>query len=209
MFYHDYIPYTADSADGGMRVMHWSNDSRYGYFYTSLGGDGGECFYGGYDTGSGLFRLDLQTGQTKAILPLNDDLRWYGFSISPTDRRLVYGIRSLDLQILDLTTGQLINVGHKKNFSQSGGYIWSTDGLEFVYSTVTYTPNHTGIENYSLRLVNAVSGSEQILFEAPDECFDTISWTENDILTIEKNYARTKVEFDLNSNTIISETTTP
>lgn len=209
MFYHDYIPATADSADGGMRVMHWSNDSRYVYFYTWLSGSVGECFYNGYDTGSGLFRLDLQTGQTKEILPLNDDLRWYGFSISPTGKQLVYGVRSLDLQILDLTTGQLINVRHKKNFSQSGGYIWSPDGLEFVYSTVTYTPDHVGRENYSLRLVDALSGRERILLEVPDACFDTVSWAEDNILTLTKNYNEALIEFDLNSNTIMSETTTP
>jgi len=145
MFYHDYIPGTAKFADGGMRVVHWSNDSRYAYFYTSLGGSVAECFYEGYDTGEGLFRLDLQTGKTNEILPLNDDLRWYGFSFSPADRHLVYGVRAIDLSILDVTTEGTINVAHEKDFSQGGGYVWSPDKLKFVYSTVKYLPIHLNL----------------------------------------------------------------
>lgn len=206
LLYHDYIP-DQDFADGGMLVVHWSKDGRYVYFTSHLGGSVGECFYDGWDTGSGLFRLDLQNGQTKSTLPLSDNLVWYGFSISPTDRRLVYGIRSLDLKILDLSTGQLINVSHEKDFSQGGGYVWSSAGLGFVYSTVTYKPDY-GREGYSLRIVDARSGNEQILLESTEDCFDPVSWMEENILTVErydKNYDRTLIEFDLNSNKIISE----
>lgn len=208
LLYHDYIP-DQDFADGGMLVVHWSKDGRYAYFTSHLGGSVGECFYDGWDTGFGLFRFDLQKGQTKATLPLINNLVWYGFSISPTDRRLVYGIRSLDLKILDLSTGQSINVGHEKDFSQGGGYVWSSDGLGFVYSTVTYKPDY-GREGYSLRIVDARSGNEQILLESTEDCFDPVSWIEENILTVkrfDRNYDRTLIEFDLNSNNIISETT--
>lgn len=209
LLYRDYIPHT-EFADGGILVVHWSKDGRYAYFTSFLGGDGGECFFDRFDTGSGLFRLDLQTGQTKAILPLNDNLIWYSFSISPTDKRLVYGVRSMDLKVLNITTGRLIEVAHEKNFSQGSGYIWSSDGLKFVYSTVTDKPDHVGREGYSLRLVDAQTGSERIILESPEDCFVTMSWTEDSILTIErydKNYDRTLIEFDLSSNKIISEAT--
>lgn len=208
LLYHDYIP-AQDFADGGMLVVHWSKDGRYAYFTSHLGGSVGECFYDGWDTGSGLFRLDLQKGQTKATLPLINNLVWYGFSISPTDRRLVYGIGSLDLKILDLSTGQSINVGHEKDFSQGGGYVWSSDGLGFVYSTVTYKSDY-GRVGYSLRIVDARSGNEQILLESKEDCFDPVAWIGENILKVERydrNYDRTLIEFDLNSNNIISETT--
>jgi hypothetical protein len=63
---------------------------------------------------------------------------------------------------------------------------------------------------YSLRLVDAQTGSERILLESPDKCFAARSWSDNNILTIEsydKNYDRTSVEYDLNLNKIISGAT--
>ena len=209
--YNDYIP-NVESADGGMRVAHWSNDSRYAYFHTSLGGDGGECFYEGYDTGVGLFRLDLQTGQTTEILPLNDNLVWYGFSFSPTDKWFVYGIETVDLVIFNITTGESINVANKEEFSQGGGYIWSPDGSQFVYSTLKYVPNNVDRESYTLRLVDAQTGSERILLEAKTNCYLARKWNENNILLIEyddENYNRAIMEFDIISNTIISASASP
>jgi hypothetical protein len=206
MFYHDYIPDVV-FADGGMRVVHWPNDGRYVYFYSSLGGSVGECFYEGYDTGEGLFRLDLQTGQTEEILPLiNENPVWYGFSFSPTDRWLVYGIRTLDLVILDIMTGESINIAHKKDFSQGGGYLWSPDGSQFEYSTVKYLPNNVGRVGYTLRLVDVKTGVEQILLESKTSCYLAKEWKDNGVLIIEyddENYNRALMQYDLNSNTII------
>lgn len=205
--YQDYIPPMDFVPDGGMSVIHWSSDEKYAYFTSFLGGDGGECFFGNQlDTGSGLFRVDLETGNAVAILPVGGDYLWYSFSLSPTDRRLVYGARSLDLKVLDLQTGQLTNVAHMSDFSQGGQYIWSPDGLKFVYSTVLYEEQQARL-NYSIRLVDAQSGTERILLESPDACFAVTSWTENNILTLEKNYGQTLAKFDLNTNKIISEAT--
>lgn len=211
MLYHDYIP-DVEGADGGMSVIHWSNDSRYAYFYSSLGGDGGECFYEGYDTGAGVFRLDLQTGKTKEILSTNNTFFWYGFSFSPTDRRFVYGIHARDLVILDLQTGESIEVAHKTDFSQGGGYVWSPDGLQFLYSTVEYLPENLDTAGYTLRLVNAKTGLEQILFESKTNCYLAKTWDTDNILQIEysdENYKRAIMEYDLQSNTIISAAASP
>lgn len=206
--YREYIPHLDFDPDGGMSVVHWSKDGRYAYFTSFPRGSAGECFYGRLpDTGFGLFRIDLETGHTVSILPVNDDYFWYSFSISPTDRRFVYGVRSLNLKVLDVKTGQRINVAHEADFSQGGGYVWSPDGLKFVYSTVT--SNDRGERfGYSLRLVDTQSGSEQILLESPNDCFEAISWTEDNTLILEKNYNEAFVEFDLISNQIISESTT-
>jgi hypothetical protein len=209
--YDDYIP-NVESADGGMRVAHWSNDSRYAYFHTSLGGSIGECFYEGYDTGVGLFRLDLQTGQTTQILPLNDNSVSYGFSFSPIDKWLVYGIETVDLVIFDITTGESINVAHKEEFSQGGGYVWSPDGLRFVFSSLKYRPDKIERESYTLRLVDAQTGVERILLESKTNCYLARKWQENNILLIEhydENYNRALMEYDLNSDTIINASASP
>jgi len=207
--YKDYIQAANAFPDGGLAVIHWTSDGRYAYFASYHSGDGGECFVGFLDSGSGLFRLDLQTGSTTTLLPLSDNYAWYGFSFSPTDRRLVYGARSRDLKVLDITTGQVNNLSSAKDFSQSGDYVWSSDGFNFLYSTVLYNEISEPI-SYSLRLVNAQTGGEQILLESPDRCFAARSWSDNNILTIEsydKDYNQTLVEYDLNLNKIISGAT--
>jgi len=203
--YRDYIPQMDFVPDGGMAVVHWLNDGKYAYFTSFFGGDGGECFYDGGDRGSGVFRVNLQTGQSTTILPLNNNFWWYGFSFSPTDRRLVYGARARDLKLLDLKTGEVININPASNFSEGGGFLWSSDGLMLVYSTVKYLPNHVGREGYTLRLVDAQTGSERILLDSPVDCFNAKSWTEDNILILEKNYSEELIEFDLHSNKIISE----
>jgi WD40 repeat protein len=209
LVYRDYISVTDFMPDGGLSVVHWSNDERYVYFNSFVHASGGECFVRGNvaDSGLGLFRLDLNIGNITTILPLRDNFGWYGYSFSPTDRRLVYGAYARELKILDLNTGKLININPIIDLSEGGGYLWSPDGLELVYSTVLY--NEISQPNaYSLRLIDAQSGSERILLESPEDCFDAKSWTEDNTLIVEKNYGQTLIEFDLNSNKIISETAT-
>jgi hypothetical protein len=202
--YKDYVQPLASSPNGGLAVIRWTSNGQYAYFASLTGGEGGECFVGWLDSGRGLFRLDLQTGNTSAILPLFDDFGWYGFSFSPTDRRLVYGARSRDLQILDITTGQLINIASVNGFEQSGGYTWSPDGLKLAYSTVLDINNGENFK-YTLQLADAQTGSDQILLESSENCFNVRSWSDSNILTIES-----LVEYDLNSNKIISgATSTP
>lgn len=209
--YHDYID--VSYADGGMLIIHWSNDSRYVYFKTDIGGSVGECYYEGYDTGRGVFRLDLQTGQVNEILPLTNGYAFYNFSFSPIDKWMVYSIniisvnpflRNAQLKILNITTGKSIDVSHVKELNESGGFIWSSDGKEFIYSTLLYKDSYER-DSYSLRLVNAETGAEKIILEAQMACFLVVEWKDN-ILKIEKNYNESIIEFDLNTNTIFSET---
>jgi hypothetical protein len=209
LVYRDYIQSNDIFPEGGLAVIHWTSDGQYAYFASYHLGDGGECFIGFLDSGSGLFRLNLQTGSTTTIRPLRDNFNWYKFSFSATDRRLVYGAHSQDLKLLDITTGQVTELFPASDFDQSGDFVWSPDGLKFVYSTVLDISSGESV-NCALRLVDAQSGGERILLESPDNCFAARSWSENNILTIErydKNYERTLVEYDLNSNTIISEAT--
>jgi len=177
------------------------------YFLSSIGGSGAECFYyyRNSERGEGLFRLDLQTGQTNAVFPPSNG--WYSFAFSPTDRRLVYGLSARDLKILDLTTGEIVDVASGSDNYETGGYLWSPDGLQLVYSVLTRDEQDER-DKYSLRLVDARSGIEQILFEAPDQCFSAVSWITNDVFVFERygsDDGRTLIEYDL--NTFIHEST--
>jgi len=117
--------------------------------------------------------------------------------------------------VLDIMTGESVNVAHEKDFSEGGGYVWSPDESHFVYSTVKYLPNNMGgREGYTLRLVAAKTGVERILFESKTSCYLVKEWKDDNVLLIEydyddENYNRVIMEYDINSNTIISASATP
>lgn len=202
LLYKNYIPQLDFSPDGGMAVAHWTKDGRYAYFFSFLGGDGHHCFVKGWDTGAGLFRLDLQTGETNEVLPPNTTYWWYSFSFSPTDKRLVYGVQAEEFHILDIKTGQTINVEKSKGLDEGGGVVWSHDGLQFVYSTIFENSISDKFET-SIRLVDAQTGNEKIILETINNCYVVREWTTSNILVIESYAEKLLIKFDLNSNTII------
>jgi len=66
---NDYI-FTGDGSfwpDGGITTVLWSADGKYVFFTSYYAGDGGECYVPNTDIAAGLFRLDLETGQTISI----------------------------------------------------------------------------------------------------------------------------------------------
>ena len=212
LIYRDYIPgYDIVGDDGEISVAHWSNDGRYAYFNSYSNGSGGECYVPSTKGGFGLFRLDLETGEVSTILPLGKTFRWYGFSFSPTDRRLIYGIGARDFMILDLKTGDITNIYPVKEFGEGGGFLWSSDGLEFVYSTVKYNYQMQNV-TYSLRLVDVKTGNERILFESEKSCYEAQEWVGDRVLLIEyddENHKRALMQYDLNSNTTIDAPVSP
>jgi len=63
---------------------------------------------------------------------------------------------------------------------------------------------------YSLRFVNTQTGSEQVLLESNQECFMARVWKNSHTVVVERhgaNQAQTLIEYDLNSNSVISEST--
>lgn len=208
MVYRDFIEDMR--AGDGLGVVHWSPDQKYAYFASFPTIDSFECYLGKNSQyfGKGLFRLDLQTGVVTTILPMQDNFS-FDFSFSPTGRRLIYQTYPSGLIILDIKTGESISVKAVEKNRSGGGYLWSSDGLELIYSTVIYNEISEPIA-YSLRLVDAQTGSQRILIESPENCFAAKSWSDNNVLTIEsydKDYNQILVEYDLNSNKIISKAT--
>lgn len=67
-------------------------------------------------------------------------------------------------------------------------------------------------EGFSLRLVDAQTGSERILLESKTSCYLAKEWRETGVLLIEyndENYNRILMEYDLNSNAFIDIPATP
>lgn len=204
LLYHDYLPELDFFPDGYMAVAHWSNDGNYAYFFSNLGGDGHYCFVKGWDSGVGLFQLNLKDGTVNTILPPNTTYWWYSFTFSPTDKRLVYGIQGKDFYILDMTNRNPIQVHNVKDFDEGGGVVWSRDGLKFVYSTVISDYENNKYET-SIRLVDSLTGQEQILLETIDDCYSVEKWENDMTLYIESEAERLVYEYDLDTKRIINK----
>lgn len=217
LVYKDYTQRGGVFWDEGFRVVHWSGDGRYAYINLFFWGDGGECFtfVSQEQHGKALLRLDLQTGLTTTILPLKTT-GGYGFSFAPTGRRLVYTSSSLGIKILDLQTGQPIDVDAARQFEGHGNYIWSPDGLRFVYSTAEYN-DQWDVDNYSLRVVDGRTGKNEVVLESAQSCFAARDWKNDRILVVERfdpapkvpvpELKVTVIEYDLSLNQILNEST--
>lgn len=210
LVHRDYTQRAGILFDEGFRVVHWPNDGTYAYLSLFFHGDGSVCFthMRPEQHGKGLLRLDLQTGSVTTVLPLGDQVG-YGFSFAPTGRRLVYEVYSLGLKILDIQTGQLIDVDPERQFDVGGNYIWSPDGLQFVYSNVSYT-DQWAVANYSLRLVDGKTGKDQIILESAQNCFAVKNWKDDHTIVVESfnpDLKVTVIEYDLSLNQVLNEST--
>lgn len=203
LLYKNYIPQLDFSPDGGMAVAHWTNDGRYAYFFSSLGGDGNYCFVKGWDSGAGLFRLDLENGTVSPVLPPNTTYWWYSFSFSPTDKRLVYGVQGKDFYILDMAEREPFMFRKLSEFEEGGGVVWAEDGLQFVYSTVINDYENNKYET-SVRLVDSLTGKEQVILETINDCYSVKEWNGN-TLFIASDAERVLIEFDLISKSVINK----
>jgi hypothetical protein len=211
LVYRDFIQQGEVVPDGGLSVVYWSDDGRFAYFNSFISGSGGYCFFSGnvLNYGKGLFRLDLNTGISTVILPLQENFIGYDFSFSPSGTQLVYETHLSGVKVLDLETGNIVTVLSVSEFDGVGGFFWSPNSVQIIYSAVK-SINYGESIIYSLRLADTQLGYEKMIFESKENCFATRLWSDYDILTVERydeNYDRIIVEFDLNSNEIISEAT--
>jgi hypothetical protein len=204
LHYSDYYPHP-DFAN--IFIEHWSNDSRYLYFSIENTGSGGHCYVGYDGSGFGLFRLDVQTGETSIVLPLKSGYERYTWSFSPTGRRFIYEQSKNTIGIWDLYTGEITSVLQlPENNIHAGGFRWSQDGLKIIYTVAWLDSNER--YHFKLYLTDLTTNSTYVLMTPPDEkCIRASSWAEKDLLNIEIvddiNFESYRIVFDVNSNQII------
>jgi hypothetical protein len=120
-------------------IAAWTLDGRYLFFGPMATIDG---IYPFPDNAMALLRMDLQTGQVQTILSGNRDYdqpRFYALSVSPTGRRVAYifyenYLAPIDIQILDLRTGEAQVISLDPLYSDGGWFSWSDDGIELTLS---------------------------------------------------------------------------
>jgi hypothetical protein len=176
-----YLDYTNHPEDGLISLETWSSDSRYAYFYTSGYFDPIGCYYN--NGGFGLFRLDVQTGETATILPLRPDGYAYIWSFSSTGRMLLYQSIGSSLQFLDLKTGATTQLQPLPDHTDFGGFRWSPDGLSVAFTLMKQAPDGAG--TYYLNLIDVNSASLRTLMTSqPDQCLAASFWLNENSLVV-------------------------
>ncbi|HEX2997039.1 MAG TPA: hypothetical protein VHP14_19615 [Anaerolineales bacterium] len=113
-----------------LQPVFWSADGLYLYFAPSRGSveDGDRCSSRQGDH-YGLFRLNLNWGMWKALIPSAVSFPGYDIEFSPTGQR--YATNADGIRITDLKTGDLTEV---KVDGVVMDMLWSPDGLHLAYS---------------------------------------------------------------------------
>src|SRR5512138_868789 len=113
-----------------LQPVFWSADGLYLYFAPSRGSveDGDQCLSRQGDH-YGLFRLNLNWGMWKALIPPAVSFPGYDIEFSPTGQR--YATDADGIRITDLKTGEVTEV---KVDGVVMDMLWSPDGLHLTYS---------------------------------------------------------------------------
>lgn len=171
-----YVDYTNHTEDGLIEFETWSHDSTYMYFYTTGYFDPIGCFY--IKGGWGLFRLNVLTGETSAVLPLQSPdypYSWYIWSFSPTGRRLIFTTANSPLQFLDLKSGLITSVPPLADHIDLGGFRWSPDGLSVAFTM--RQQGSDGAETFILNLIDLNTDSVKTLLKSyPNQCLVASYW---------------------------------
>jgi hypothetical protein len=207
---------------GSIQPIHWSSDSQIIYFETEecCGGDGANMYeiFGMPLLAYPIYRLNVQNGIWTKIVP---DQNYYSFS--PTGRRLVFFNRSnwneensfVNINIMDLKTGQVIQKSLEQ-YPAAAYVVWSRDGKRLAFTAIQRVFDWT---NFSLTLfeMEGDTGNLSALhtFEASTLIYSPISWSDDNVITIQiiKAYSNNEVAgyqyFNSGTNLFVSPTPTP
>jgi hypothetical protein len=126
---------TPEDITGSLLPMFWNPESKYLYFYTDLGydGGGGDCFrWGG---AYGLFRLNPETGDTKTILkPTNG---FPGYLVRPSTSYHYLATDSDGVLLINLQTNERTRIS--TDWPQA--LYWSPDDKYLVFTVFNCSPS--------------------------------------------------------------------
>ena len=193
---------------GGLYPIRWTNNERYLYFSSTVSLDGGGiCFYGFGQ--SGLFRVDLLTGETSAILSPRSEWDGYQISFSPDGRYLAYAV--INAYIKDLVTGQLTEIESSGDIV--GSLTWSPDGSKLAYATCKPNLDTQKVMKSAIKIYTVKSSSRRTLLEVNDDFLDIESGIGDPILKIsnenQKTFEDTYLYFDWGNEELITPTPEP
>lgn len=170
-----------------IRVVHWSKNERYLYFATCNTADTGI-------TSDLLYKLDLKTGE---ISNTNFD---YDSVFSPDDQYIVYK-HEKSIRIHEFQSGAEFYVDMSSyDFDNIGWFVWSSDQKQIAFTTQKIDERNYGyLDKYYVYILNLEDLSIHPLIESHTvfQGYYTISWTEPNLITLERfDLAKTAV-YDL------------
>jgi WD40 repeat protein len=173
--YYDLYGFRIDYKDGCVSAIHWSNDGKYLYITTRLGGDGGpDAHYK-----SSLVRVNLQNGTWM-------DTGISGvMSFSPSGQYIAYSAKESEVRILDLQSGEDTTYFTTNYYQYFLEFIWSPNGRNIVF---TGTPEDWYADDaiFALYMIDLDRKTNSKLHESAYPFFYPVSWTENDKITLDR-----------------------
>jgi len=204
-----------DLAEPWYKPFYWSKDGKFLY-YTCFHGqetDGSSKFYGNeFIDGCGVFRLDVETGETIDILPeIAPGNGYYAFSISPDEQRLVYTNQNetpVRIKLLDMNTGQKqILLTANEDILETGRFGWSPEGDKLVFMTLKISGDEKRF--YSIFILDLNSLETNLLVEDLDTRIRFVSWDEQDVISYNQDGSGSIWQLKIGSEIFAIVTITP
>ena len=167
---------------GGVKPLHWTDDSKYLYFTTT---------YCCVDTDAisqdqSLYRLDVQTGDWIEEIP--GYFNYYSFS--PAGSRLIYvpdeqtNGKSAVINIINLETGANTYIP-LNGYEQAAWAYWRKDGKAFAITAKNGGIYSTRIEEFAIALVDIETKSVKLIIKNLNDNVQVTNWKPDNILTLE------------------------
>ena len=160
--------------------------------------------YFGY--GSDVYRLDLNNGDFKIILPHLSGL-YYGQTVFSSDSHLIAFTISDEpnkISFLDSSTGKIVhNIALDGDFTRTGAFLWSEDGKQMIFAAghQGWDEEENGIALYKLNLniwgVTKILDSNTLrLVPAHKEYGDNI-WLDKNTISLVDIFTRDWYKFNI------------
>ena len=162
----------SDSYSSYLSSRYWSKDGAYLYL-VSMNTIGGPMI--NFWDGSGLLRLNLDTGKSEEILPEG----YYAFSFS-TDNRLAYIHRGYQppqfLNIMNLTRETLQSFSLGTIYCGIGHMMWSPQNDHIIFTAATCAEYPYIASLYSLVILDLVTGDYHTFYSSPNILPHPLKW---------------------------------
>jgi WD40 repeat protein len=188
--FYEFYGHLIDSGDGYVSGVHWSKDGKYLYVAIYFG-DGGPEPYFGYR--SSLARVNLENGTWK-------DTGISGvISFSPNDKYIAYSPNDSEIRIRDLQSGEESTYFAADYYLYFGNFVWSPDNQKIIF-TATPEQWHGDGSKFSLYMIDLESKTISNLHETSFPFYYPVSWTETNIVTLNKFEEFEEWSLDLSTN---------
>jgi WD40 repeat protein len=171
--------YGEDACIGGiLYIDHWYKAGRYVFVSADYQIDRATNFR------FGLYRIDAETGQASAYLPLNGTA--YNYAFSPDDEKYAYVTASDNyfLHVISMETGHDSTLTVPGRYSNVGELIWSPDSSRLVMVSRGIGWEEKLEVGFSLVMLDAQSGKFTELILNDTRRFLPAHWLSDDVLLL-------------------------